>query len=145
MVFNTNVFCPSHLLLFRYGVTLFAVRAVKKGSRLLLNPGPSHVMDYDDLCFYIAISREEDSNIRAYKEPKHQLNLFKGSIRYRNDSFITASSVALELRTEAVEPGETFFVSLFFISKPFCFMEKTLEDCVMGCLLYLSVVKHVMK
>lgn len=89
----------------KYGVTLFAVRAAKKGSRILLNPGPTHVMDYDDLCLYIAISSEEDSHIKAYKEPKQSPgNLFKGSIRYKNDSFITASSVALELRTDAVEP-----------------------------------------
>ena len=87
-------------------MTLFAVRAAKKGSRILLNPGPTHVMDYDDLCLYIAISSEEDSHIKAYKEPKQSPgNLFKGSIRYKNDSFITASSVALELRTDAVEPG----------------------------------------
>ena len=57
-------------------------------------------MDYDDQCFYISISSEEDSHITAYKEPKEPLRLFKGSFRGNKDSFITASSIALELRGE---------------------------------------------
>lgn len=73
---------------------------------MLLNPGPSHVMDYSDQCFYISISSEEDSHIKAYKEPKESLSLFRGSFRGKNDSFITASSVALELRTEPVESSK---------------------------------------
>ncbi|XP_074607442.1 potassium channel subfamily T member 2-like isoform X1 [Acropora palmata] len=84
----------------KYGVTLFAVQAAKKGWRILLNPGRSHVMDYNDQCFYISISSEEDSHIPAYKEPKEPLRLFRGSFRGNKDSFITASSIALELRSE---------------------------------------------
>jgi len=71
----------------------------------MLNPGPSHVMNYEDRCFYIAISSEEDTAFKAYKEPKEPVSLFKGSFRQKNDSFITASSVALELRTDVAEPG----------------------------------------
>ena len=92
------------LLFIRYGVTLFAVRPVGKNKRIVLNPGPSHVMNYEDRCFYIAISSEEDTAFKAYKEPKEPVGLFKGSFRQKNDSFITASSVALELRPE---PGIT--------------------------------------
>ena len=66
----------------------------------MLNPGRSHVMDYNDQCFYISISSEEDSHITAYKEPKEPLRLFRGSFRGNKDSFITASSIALELRGE---------------------------------------------
>ena len=92
-------------------MTLFAVCAAKKSRRILLNPGPTHIMDYDDRCYYIAISSEEDSYIKAYKEPKQSsVGLFKNSVRYRNDSVLTASSVALELRTDAVEPGEFLFL-----------------------------------
>ncbi|XP_068724952.1 potassium channel subfamily T member 2-like isoform X3 [Montipora capricornis] len=87
----------------KYGVTLIAVQAAKKGRRILLNPGPLHVMDYDDQCFYISISSEEDSHIKAYKEPKESIRLFKGSFRGNKDSFITASSIALELRAENAE------------------------------------------
>lgn len=88
----------------KYGVTLFAVRPVGKNKRIMLNPGPSHVMNYEDRCFYIAISSEEDTAFKAYKEPKEPVGLFRGSFRQKNDSFITASSVALELRTDVVEP-----------------------------------------
>ena len=63
-------------------------------------------MDYDDRCFYIAISSEEDSHIKAYKEPKESVSLFRRSFRDKNDSFITASSVALELRTEPVSSSK---------------------------------------
>ena len=76
---------------------------------MLLNPGPSHVMDYNDQCFYISISSEEDSHIKAYKEPKESLSLFGGSFRGKSDSFITASSVALELRTEPVESSKKLY------------------------------------
>ena len=89
----------------RYGVTLFAVRSKEKNSRILLNPGPSHIMNYNDHCFYISISSEEDTAFTAYKEPKEPRGLLKGSFRYKNDSFVTASSVALELRTDGDNPG----------------------------------------
>ena len=105
------IICNTHFFPVRYGVTLFAVCAAKKGRRILLNPGPTHIMDYDDRCYYIAISSEEDSYIKAYKEPKQSsVGVFKNSMRYRNDSVLTASSVALELRTDAVEPGEFLFL-----------------------------------
>ena len=86
-------------------MTLFAVHPVGKNKRIMLNPGPSHVMKYEDRCFYIAISSEEDTAFKAYKEPKEPVGLFRGSLRQKNDSFITASSVALELRTDVAEPG----------------------------------------
>ena len=105
------IICNTRFFPVRYGVTLFAVCAAKKSRRILLNPGPTHIMDYDDRCYYIAISSEEDSYIKAYKEPKQSsVGLFKNSVRYRNDSVLTASSVALELRTDAVEPGEFLFL-----------------------------------
>ena len=65
-------------------------------------------MHYDDRCYYIAFSSEEDSYFKAYKEPKQSsVGLFKNSMRNRYDS---ASSVALELHTDAVEPGEVLFL-----------------------------------
>ena len=49
----------------RYGVTLIAVRKKDKGKGMILNPGPSHIMNYDDRCFYISISSEEDMAIKV--------------------------------------------------------------------------------
>ena len=90
-------------------MTLFAVRAAKKGRRILLNPGPTHIMDYDDRCYYIAHSSEEDSHIKEHKEPQ-QSSVVRLSHRllHRNDSPITTGSVALELRTDSVESGNCF-------------------------------------
>lgn len=67
-------------------------------------------MDVLDRCFYISISSEEDSHIKAYKKPKEHLSLFKGSFKGKTDSFITASSVALELKAEPVESSKQLFV-----------------------------------
>ena len=86
------IICNTRFFPVRYGVTLFAVCAAKKSRRILLNPGPTHIMDYDDRCYYIAFSSEEDSYIKAYEEPNQ------------------ATSVALELKTDAVEPGEFLFL-----------------------------------
>ena len=95
-------------------MTLFAVCAAKKGRRILLNPGPTHIMDYDDRCYYIAHSSEEDSHIKAYKEPQQSsVVLLKHRPLHRNDSAITTGSVALELRTDAVESGNCFSSFLF--------------------------------
>lgn len=87
----------------RYGVTLIGVRRSGKTSRVMLNPGPSHIMNYDDRCFYIAISSEEDTAFKKYQEPKKSSRL--SSQRLRNQSFITASSVALELHSETSYSG----------------------------------------
>jgi len=71
-------------------------------------------MDYDDRCYYIAMSTEEDSHFKVYKEPKQSsVGLLKNRLRRRNDSAITTGSVALELRTNAVESGNCFLSFLF--------------------------------
>ncbi|XP_031565605.1 potassium channel subfamily T member 2-like isoform X3 [Actinia tenebrosa] len=87
----------------RYGVTLIGVRRTGKNSRVMLNPGPSHIMNYEDRCLYIAISSEEDTAFKKYEEPKKSSRL--SSQRLRNQSFITASSVALELHSETSYSG----------------------------------------
>ena len=95
-------------------MSLFAVSAATKDYRISLNPGPTHIMDYDDRCYYIAHSSEEDSHIKAYKEPKQSsVVLLKHRLLHRNNSAITAGSVALELETDAVESSNCFSSFLF--------------------------------
>ena len=67
-------------------------------------------MDCFDRCFYISISSEEDSHIKDYKAPKEHLSLLKGSFQGKNDSFITASSVALELKAVPVESSKQLYL-----------------------------------
>ena len=95
-------------------MSLFAVSAATKDYRISLNPGPTHIMDYDDRCYYIAQSSEEDSHIKACKEPKQSsVVLLKHRLLHRNNSAITAGSVALELETDAVESSNCFSSFLF--------------------------------
>lgn len=63
-------------------------------------------MNYDDQCFYIAISSEEDTAFKKYQEPKKKNRL--NSMRLRNQSFITASSVALELHSEGLSSTDGY-------------------------------------
>ncbi|XP_048587242.1 potassium channel subfamily T member 1 isoform X2 [Nematostella vectensis] len=88
----------------KYGVTLIGVKRHGKGGRLMLNPGPSHNMAYDDRCFYIAISSEEDTAFKKYEEPKKTKRL--SSNHFKKNSFVTASSVALELRGDGSLAGD---------------------------------------
>lgn len=46
----------------RYGVALVGVRPTDlAGSSILLNPGPYHNMKKTDICFYLNITKEENS------------------------------------------------------------------------------------
>uniref|UniRef100_A0A7N8YJA1 Potassium channel subfamily T member 2-like n=1 Tax=Mastacembelus armatus TaxID=205130 RepID=A0A7N8YJA1_9TELE len=53
----------------KYGVCLIGVRRLDT-TNILLNPGPCHIMGASDICFYINISKEENSAfVRGQREP----------------------------------------------------------------------------
>lgn len=53
----------------RYGVCLIGVRRLDTAN-ILLNPGPCHIMGASDICFYINISKEENSAfVRGHRDP----------------------------------------------------------------------------
>uniref|UniRef100_A0A8C7MZ79 Potassium sodium-activated channel subfamily T member 2b n=1 Tax=Oncorhynchus kisutch TaxID=8019 RepID=A0A8C7MZ79_ONCKI len=53
----------------QYGVCLIGVRRLENAN-ILLNPGPGHIMGGSDTCFYINISKEENSAfVRGHREP----------------------------------------------------------------------------
>ncbi|KAG9279041.1 potassium channel subfamily T member 2-like [Astyanax mexicanus] len=53
----------------KYGVCLIGVRRLDTAN-ILLNPGPCHIMGASDTCFYINISKEENSAfVRGHREP----------------------------------------------------------------------------
>lgn len=56
-------FCSRVLL--RYGVALVGVRPAELPEfyedTILLNPGPRHIMKKDDTCYYMSITKEENS------------------------------------------------------------------------------------
>ena len=45
----------------RYGVALVGVQQEKAGATIQLNPGAQHVMKDSDVCFYISVTKEENS------------------------------------------------------------------------------------
>lgn len=51
---------------FRYGVALVGVRPAELPEfyedTILLNPGPRHVMKKSDICYYLSITKEENSS-----------------------------------------------------------------------------------
>uniref|UniRef100_A0A8C1UVB3 RCK N-terminal domain-containing protein n=1 Tax=Cyprinus carpio TaxID=7962 RepID=A0A8C1UVB3_CYPCA len=53
----------------KYGVCLIGVRRMDT-SNILMNPGPCHIMGASDTCFYINISKEENSAfVRGHRGP----------------------------------------------------------------------------
>ncbi|XP_016414294.1 potassium channel subfamily T member 2-like [Sinocyclocheilus rhinocerous] len=53
----------------KYGVCLIGVRRMDTAN-ILMNPGPCHIMGASDTCFYINISKEENSAfVRGHREP----------------------------------------------------------------------------
>ena len=57
---------PSWVVIFffvfsRYGVSLVGIQQDVPGSTIQLNPGPRHIMKCTDLCFYMSVTKEENS------------------------------------------------------------------------------------
>lgn len=58
----------------RYGVCLIGTKREENKS-ILLNPGPRHIMSATDTCFYINITKEENSAFIFKQEEKHSKGL----------------------------------------------------------------------
>ncbi|XP_077570914.1 potassium channel subfamily T member 1 isoform X6 [Stigmatopora nigra] len=58
----------------KYGVCLIGVKREDNKS-ILLNPGPRHIMAAADTCYYINITKEENSAFIFKQEEKHNKNL----------------------------------------------------------------------
>jgi hypothetical protein len=71
--------------LHRYGVTLVGIKQDIPGATIQLNPGSRHTMKASDICFYMSITKEENSQfILAHpNEDKGELGIFTrhGSIK----------------------------------------------------------------
>uniref|UniRef100_A0A8D2ZJV2 Potassium sodium-activated channel subfamily T member 2b n=1 Tax=Scophthalmus maximus TaxID=52904 RepID=A0A8D2ZJV2_SCOMX len=93
----------------KYGVCLIGIRRLDT-TNILLNPGPCHIMGASDTCFYINISKEENSAfVRGQREPSwggsggnargvHQ-SIYHGLTRLPVHSIIASmGTVAIDLR-----------------------------------------------
>lgn len=65
LIFFHSAFVSLSLSLVRYGVALVGVRPAELPEfyedTILLNPGPRHIMKKDDTCYYMSITKEENS------------------------------------------------------------------------------------
>lgn len=58
---NNNLITTLFVISGRYGVSLVGIQQDLPGSTILLNPGPRHIMRKSDFCFYMNITKEENS------------------------------------------------------------------------------------
>ncbi|PIK59177.1 putative potassium channel subfamily T member 2-like, partial [Apostichopus japonicus] len=90
----------------KYGVALVGLQKAEPSARIMLNPGPRHILKATDTCFYMNITREENSAFISHS-PKDEKQREKCLIGKANDhspsdgdpsAFQTAiAGVALEL------------------------------------------------
>lgn len=69
-------FFPVYSLNIRYGVALVGVRPAELPEfyedTILLNPGPRHIMKKDDTCYYMSITKEENSAFVVHQNQNNQ-------------------------------------------------------------------------
>ncbi|XP_072016515.1 potassium channel subfamily T member 1-like isoform X1 [Amphiura filiformis] len=56
----------------KYGVSLCGIRKVEEGAHIQLNPGPRHIMRESDTCFYMNITKEENSVILKHSNEERE-------------------------------------------------------------------------
>uniref|UniRef100_A0A8C1YQW0 RCK N-terminal domain-containing protein n=1 Tax=Cyprinus carpio TaxID=7962 RepID=A0A8C1YQW0_CYPCA len=99
----------------QYGVCLIGVRRMDTAN-ILLNPGPCHIMGASDTCFYINISKEENSAfVRGHREPVRGLGgnsrgvsqtIYHGLTRLPVHSIIASmGTVAIDLQDSSDSMG----------------------------------------
>uniref|UniRef100_A0A672UUY6 Potassium sodium-activated channel subfamily T member 2 n=1 Tax=Strigops habroptila TaxID=2489341 RepID=A0A672UUY6_STRHB len=83
----------------KFGVCLIGVRK-EDNKNILLNPGPRYIMSSTDICFYINVTKEENSAFKKQEKhrKKHESKLsYHGTSRLPVHSII-ASMVAIDLQ-----------------------------------------------
>lgn len=66
----------------RYGVALVGVRPAELPEfyeeTILLNPGPRHIMKKDDTCYYMSITKEENSAFVTHQNQNNETQTKEG-------------------------------------------------------------------
>uniref|UniRef100_A0A8C5IMI3 Potassium sodium-activated channel subfamily T member 1 n=1 Tax=Junco hyemalis TaxID=40217 RepID=A0A8C5IMI3_JUNHY len=88
----------------KYGVCLIGIRREENKS-ILLNPGPRHIMAASDTCFYINITKEENSAFIFKQEEKQKKKGFAGS--YDGPSRLPVHSIIASMGTVAMDLQNT--------------------------------------
>ncbi|KAK3602530.1 hypothetical protein CHS0354_003782 [Potamilus streckersoni] len=97
----------------KYGVSLVGIQISQHGSTIQLNPGPRHIMKDSDVCFYMNITKEENSAfILAHpnqEDPRADKKFFQShESSFRIASAITSvGTIALEMQNTRVSSSPT--------------------------------------
>ncbi|XP_051968690.1 potassium channel subfamily T member 1 [Xyrauchen texanus] len=85
----------------KYGVCLIGTK--REGNKsILLNPGPRHIMAATDTCYYINITKEENSAFIFKQEEKHSKGLSVAGV-YDAPSRLPVQSIIASMGTVAID------------------------------------------
>nr|XP_020837519.1 potassium channel subfamily T member 1 isoform X8 [Phascolarctos cinereus] len=110
-----NCICPAtstlitllvHTSRGQYGVCLIGLKREENKS-ILLNPGPRHIMAASDTCFYINITKEENSAFIFKQEEKQKRQGFSGRGLYDGPSRLPVHSIIASMGTVAMDLQST--------------------------------------
>ncbi|XP_053426812.1 potassium channel subfamily T member 1 isoform X3 [Nycticebus coucang] len=86
----------------KYGVCLIGLKREEDKS-ILLNPGPRHILAATDTCFYINITKEENSAFIFKQEEKQQQRASPGQRLYQGPSRLPVQSIIATMGTVAMD------------------------------------------
>ncbi|XP_053549811.1 potassium channel subfamily T member 2 isoform X3 [Bombina bombina] len=107
-----NCICPAtstlitllvHTSRGQFGVCLTGVRR-EDNKNILLNPGPRYIMNSTDTCFYIHVTKEENS---AFKKQEQLEKLRKYKSSYHGPSRLPVHSIIASMGTVAIDLQDT--------------------------------------
>ncbi|XP_037590885.1 potassium channel subfamily T member 2 isoform X6 [Cebus imitator] len=87
----------------KFGVCLIGVRR-EDNKNILLNPGPRYIMNSTDICFYINITKEENS---AFKNQDQQRKSNVSRSFYHGPSRLPVHSIIASMGTVAIDLQDT--------------------------------------
>uniref|UniRef100_A0A8C3L524 Potassium sodium-activated channel subfamily T member 2 n=1 Tax=Chrysolophus pictus TaxID=9089 RepID=A0A8C3L524_CHRPC len=107
-----NCICPAtstlitllvHTSRGQFGVCLIGVRK-EDNKNILLNPGPRYIMSSTDICFYINITKEENS---AFKKQEKHRKRHESKLSYHGASRLPVHSIIASMGTVAIDLQDT--------------------------------------
>ncbi|XP_066450810.1 potassium channel subfamily T member 2 isoform X3 [Eleutherodactylus coqui] len=107
-----NCICPAtstlitllvHTSRGQFGVCLIGVKR-EDNKNILLNPGPRYIMSSTDTCFYIHVTKEENS---AFKQHEQLEKLRKYKSSYHGPSRLPVHSIIASMGTVAIDLQDT--------------------------------------
>ncbi|XP_006981058.1 potassium channel subfamily T member 1 isoform X10 [Peromyscus maniculatus bairdii] len=90
----------------KYGVCLIGLKREENKS-ILLNPGPRHILGASDTCFYINITKEENSAFIFKQEEKQKRRGLAGQALYEGPSRLPVHSIIASMGTVAMDLQNT--------------------------------------